>query len=189
MFKKDEITDYNEHSSEIERWVELKGEQKYLEFIKLLKGNRINVEWDVLKDTYRYDKRLLITIFKYLSFYEEFLRAQLWNSDRTKSYKSLEKLYLTDIADKITTQGISLNKFKIEDRCFNENIGYVNFLRNRVSHNKIILTSNSKGKNLVDILHIFYNCLPSDYRMGLKHDINACVDKLNLPKEIQVFVN
>lgn len=93
MFKKEEIIDYNEHSLEIERWVELKGEQKYLEFIKLLKDNRINVKWDVLKDTYRYDKRLLINIFKYLSFYEEFLRAQLWNSDSKNSYKSLEKLF------------------------------------------------------------------------------------------------
>lgn len=186
MFKKEEIIDYNEHSLEIERWVELKGEQKYLEFIKLLKGNRINVKWDVLKDTYRYDKRLLINIFKYLSFYEEFLRAQLWNSDSKNSYKSLEKLYFKGIADKITNQGISLNKFKIEDKYFNENIDYVNFLRNRVSHNKIILTSDCKGKNVGDILHIFYNFLPCDYRSGYKSDINACVNNLNVQKALMI---
>lgn len=95
-----------------------------------------------------------------------------------KSVRKLLKDKYT-FADRMVGSGALGTMVKDENRYFNENIGYVNFLRNRVSHNKIILTSNSKGKNLGEILHIFYNCLPHDYRMGLKSDINIMSIKVN----------
>lgn len=69
MSAKEKIIDYTEHSAEIEKWLALKGETKYLRFAELLTKNGISVEWQTLKDTYRYDKRLLVNIFKYLSFF------------------------------------------------------------------------------------------------------------------------
>lgn len=65
MSYKDEIIDYNLHQEEINKWIMLKGEQKYMRFVALLKQNNVNVKWNTLRDTYRYDKRLLVNLFKY----------------------------------------------------------------------------------------------------------------------------
>ena len=67
MSAKEIIIDYEEHSNEIEKWLALKGETKYMRFVTLLQTNNVSVEWEVLRDTYRYDKRLLVNLFKYFS--------------------------------------------------------------------------------------------------------------------------
>lgn len=42
MTIKNEILDYDKHKDDIDRWVNVKGEVKYLEFVKMLKNNQID---------------------------------------------------------------------------------------------------------------------------------------------------
>ena len=47
MSYKDEIIDYNLHQEDIDKWISLKGEQKYMRFVALLKQNNVDVKWNV----------------------------------------------------------------------------------------------------------------------------------------------
>ena len=187
MSARKKIIDYNENSEEIEKWLALKGETKYLRFADLLTKNDIPVKWQTLKDTYRYDKRLLVNVFKYLSFFEEFLRAQIWNINKP-SYKKVEKSFLSEVIDEILAI-----KDKIDYRCFSiaaleQNNDKINYLRNRVAHNKIILESEKDGANIKEILNVFKNCLPESYQQGFVADINKCVLGLNIPVELRIDI-
>lgn len=180
MSAKEIIIDYEEHSNEIEKWLALKGETKYMRFVTLLQTNNVSVEWEVLRDTYRYDKRLLVNLFKYFSFFEEFLRAQIWNVSQT-SYKKLESAYLADAIDEVINlkSQIQYNGFSVDTLITNKDL--INYLRNRVSHNKIILESAKDEFMVRDLLFAFKNTLPDNYRMGFYLDINNCGHGLKLP--------
>ena len=60
MIAKNEISDYDKHKNDIDKWLNIKGEVKYLEFIKILKKNNINCNWNNVSNLYKYDKRLQI---------------------------------------------------------------------------------------------------------------------------------
>ncbi len=181
------IKDYNEHCAEIEKWIALKGEQKYLRFVKLLIANNITVEWCVLIDLYRYDKRLLITLFKYLSFFEEFLRAQIWNFSKI-NYKKLEDAYLNKTIDEVIKNKNLITTVDFSLDILSKNQGIINYLRNRVSHNKIILESKTNGLAIKDLLTAFKETLPKSYQRGFITDINKCANKLNLTKELVIML-
>lgn len=182
-----EIIDYAIYSEEIEKWLALKGETKYMRFASILNANGIVVKWNVLKDTYRYDKRLLVNIFKYLSFFEEFLRAQIWNISQI-SYNKLEGAFLAEIMNEVLKfQGeVYYAGFSIDT--LEENRDYINYLRNRVSHNKILLESKKDSCNLQDLLVKFKLTLPTSYQMGFIKDINGCTQKLNVPNVIIIKI-
>ncbi len=178
------VIDYDNNAEEIKKWVALKGETKYLRFAKLLKDKGVLVKWVTLKDTYRYDKRLLVNCFKYLSFFEEFLRAQLWNISAT-TYQELETDYLLNImtavienGDKIKHEGFSVDLLK-------DNKDKVNYLRRRVAHNKIMLEGDS-GYELNELLSALKAVLPENYKIGFVSDINKCVIGLNIPSELKL---
>lgn len=184
---KDEIIDYNLHQEEIDKWIMLKGEQKYMRFVTLLKQNNVDVKWNMLRDTYRYDKRLLVNLFKYLSFFEEFLRAQIWNAS-SKQYINVEKMGLKKIID--TT-------IELKDNIYYKNFSFDNLntnkellieLRNRVSHNKIILESTKNGCNINQLLVAFKNTLPLTYQNGFVKDINACTIDLKIPRQLTMNI-
>lgn len=187
MSYKDEIIDYNLHQEEIDKWISLKGEQKYMRFVVLLKQNNVDVKWNVLKDIYRYDKRLLVNLFKYLSFFEEFLRAQIWNVSR-ESYETLAQAYLPLIIDHLISlkNDICCKEFSINNLSTNKN--YIVELRNRVSHNKIILESTKNGCKINQILVAFKNTLPLTYQNGFVKDINACTINLEIPKQLIINI-
>lgn len=187
MSAKEKIIDYTEHSAEIEKWLALKGETKYLRFAELLTKNGIPIKWKSLKDTYRYDKRLLINIFKYLSFFEEFLRAQIWNINKF-SYTRVEGCFLREVIDEIINikDRIDYNGFSIA--ALERSRDKINYLRNCVAHNKIILESERDGANIKDILNAFKDCLPESYQQGFASDINKCVGGLNIPSELQIYI-
>lgn len=188
MSAQEKIIDYYEHSDEIEKWLALKGETKYLRFAKLLTKNNIPVRWVTLKDTYRYDKRLLVNIFKYLSFFEEFLRAQIWNISKS-SYQRVEDCLLREVIEEVITikDKISYNEFSID--ALVQNKGLVNYLRNRVAHNKIILESKKSGANINNIIIAFKNCLPESYQQNFATAINNCVFGLNVPDELKITLS
>ncbi len=177
-----EIIDYQEHKQEIGKWISLKGEKKYLEFIKALKDQGLEITWKKLDDTFRYDKRLLINLFKYLSFFEDYLRAIVWNYSN-KTYKKIEDSYLKEaidevlsIADSLDIKGFDINKLE-------KNKQYINELRNRVSHNKIIINSGIDGKDYKEMIKAFKETLPVDYQKGFMKDINNCSKGLLINSE------
>lgn len=188
MSAKEEIIDYYEYSEEIEKWLALKGETKYLRFAKLLTKNNIPVRWVTLKDTYRYDKRLLVNIFKYLSFFEEFLRAQIWNISKA-SYQSVEDCFLHKVMGEIIAikDKISYSEFPIGALTRNKDL--INYLRNCVAHNKIILESEKNGFDIKDILNAFKDCLPESYQQNFATAINNCVFGLNVPDELKITLS
>lgn len=187
MSAKEKIIDYNEHFAEIEKWLALKGETKYLRFAELLTKNGIPVKWESLRDTYRYDKRLLINVFKYLSFFEEFLRAQIWNINKV-TYKKVEKSSLSDVIDKILPIRDKIDYSGFSITALEQNKDKINCLRNRVAHNKIVLESEKDGANIKAILSAFKNCLPESYQQGFASDINKCVLGLNIPVELRIDI-
>ena len=180
MSAKEEIIDYNLHANEIEHWIALKGETKYMRFADLLKAKGIAVEWNVLKDTYRYDKRLIVNIFKYLSFFEEFIRAQIWNVSQT-SYKKLEGEFLSEAIDEVVSlkEQIHYEGFSLD--LLSKNKELIKHLRNCVSHNKIILETQKGECGIKEILVAFKETLPKDYRQGFSSDINKCAKNLTVP--------
>lgn len=182
-----EIVDYDNYKKEIDHWIALKGEKKYLEFVNLLKENGEKVYWETVKDTYRYDKRLLVNIFIYLSFFEEFLRAQIWNVSE-QTYKEIEKKHLREIIQTVIKlkDKIDYQEFSIENLKNSKN--QINYLRNRVSHNKIILKSECEGADLKAILIGFKSALPQSYRNGFAEEINGCTKGLYIPEKCKVII-
>lgn len=187
MTIQEKIIDYSSHSEEIDHWLNLKGEKKYFQIATILERHQIPITWKNISDAYRYDKRLLINCFKYLSFYEEFLRAKIWNNINIE-YEELEKLSLAKIMERIIQSDDQKIKQEIDIEILNNNRNLINHLRNCVSHNKIILNTIKDGNNIRDILIAFNDCLPIDYRTGFSKDINQCVKNLYLDKKLIITI-
>ena len=185
MLLEEEIIDYQDHKKEIDKWVSLKGEKKYLEFIKVFKEKDIPITWEKLDDAFRYDKRLLINLFKYLSFFEDYLRAIVWNYSN-KTYKKIEDSYLKEVMDEVLSIADSLDIKDFDINKLKENKPYINELRNSVSHNKIIINSGIDGKDYKEMINAFKETLPIDYQKGFMKDINNCSKGL-LIKSVFLF--
>lgn len=188
MTLKEKIVDYNLHTEEVERWIALKGEKKYLEFASILEQLHIEITWDNLKDIYKYDKRLLVNCFKYLSFYEEFLRAQIWNVSQS-SYSQVEKQYISVAMETVVSLGTKIQYQEFNLQALQENKQYINYLRNRVTHNKIVLNSNKENKSIRELLLAFKDCLPESYKEGFVSDINSCCKGLNIDEKLIINMN
>lgn len=64
MYLKNFIIDYDNNIKEIEKWVSLKSEEKYIEYAKILVKNGVkDISWKQLDDYFRYGKRLLFNLF------------------------------------------------------------------------------------------------------------------------------
>lgn len=187
MSAKEVIQDYGEHSEEIEKWLELKGETKYMRFVGILQKQNEPIMWTALRDTYRYDKRLLVNLFKYLSFLEEFLRALVWNFKKD-DYDRLEKTYLRLVIDEVIANNISPLNVEFSVEALNRNKDLVNYLRNRVSHNKIILESKKGEHGVKDIIQSVKQVLPTNYQAGFASDINNCITGLCVPKSLIIVI-
>lgn len=187
MILQEKIIDYSLHSKEIDHWINLKGEKKYLQIATVLEKHQIPVTWKKISDAYRYDKRLLINCFKYLSFYEEFLRAKIWNNGNI-GYEELEKLSLAKIMERIIQSDDQKIRQEVDIKILNNSKYLINHLRNCVSHNKIILNTIKDGKNIRAILMAFKDCLPIDYRIGFSKDINRCLEHLHLDNKIIIRI-
>ena len=179
--------DYDKYKKEIDHWFALKGETKYLEFVNLLKEHDEEVYWKKVRDTYKYDKRLLVNIFKYLSFFEEFLRAQIWGITG-ENYNQWEKKCLFNIIEKVIDlkNEITYQEFSVDN--LENHINQINYLRNRVSHNKIILTCKYEGADIKTILINLKNTLPQSYKQGFTRSINSCVLNLKVPEKLKIKI-
>ena len=183
---KDRIIDYDANKEEADRWLNLKGIAKYEQFADILDENNIEITWKNIDDLVRYDKRLLINIFKYLSFCEDYLRALIWNINKA-SYNRLERGYLNDVIEEVL-ENESLLTTKIDFDSLKSGRDAINSLRNRVSHNKIMLNFNSNSLDLKQALIHLRNSLPKDYQNGFINDINNCVKGLNISESVRICV-
>jgi len=183
---KKRIVDYDANKEEADKWLNLKGVAKYEQFADILDNNNIEITWKFLDDLVRYDKRLLINIFKYLSFYEDYLRALIWNIDKV-DYNKLKKSYLKEVIEEVLKKEKLLNT-DIDFDSLKKGKKAINSLRNRVSHNKIILDFNLDGLNLKQALIYFKNILPKNYQNGFIKDINNCVKELNISENIKIYL-
>lgn len=182
MELKNRIINYNENKEQVDKWLNLKGVVKYEKFANILEKNNIEITWKNLDDLVRYDKRLLINCFKYLSFYEDYLRALIWNLNKT-SYDKLEQSFLKEIIDEVLKNENLLNN-AIDFTCLKNNKKNINMLRNSVSHNKIILSI----PNIKEVLNNFKDSLPKDYQTSFIDSINSCDKNLILSDKIKIHL-
>lgn len=183
---RDLIIDYEDNKADIEKWLAVKGEVKYLCFAKILQNQGLAITWKAVSELYKYDKRLLFNTFKYISFFEEFIRAIIVNNavNKQKAYKSNNGIFFKYLINNLLHLNINLgNYFDCEN--IENKLSAVNALRNQVAHNKIIIEFKDYKKAFQD----FYSLLPLEYRDNFKSDINSCTSNLEIPSTIGIFEN
>lgn len=139
-----------------------KGVEKHIQIKeKLLQGQDSNyIEYAKIASTYRYDKRIRNTLFKYISYLEEFCRSiildnYISNVNQTFWSKTLFKLIqkhkgnLNDALERLEFSGLLEQCKKLPDAVkqlcnfpanhLNKNIRALVELRNAVMHNKFLL--------------------------------------------------
>lgn len=179
-----EIIDYDKHKKNIDKWINIKGEIKYLEFAKILKDINCECTWKNVSNLYRYDKRLQINIFKYMSFFEEYIRAKLWNENIYKDYKDLNKKTMNELIDYIYKNSNIIEKYF---SCIEKNkLLNVKELRNTISHNDIVIKCERNGNDYKHLILDFYSVIPAEYKKGLKNDICSCQKRLSIDKKFLV---
>ncbi|MDR1748870.1 MAG: hypothetical protein LBR47_07405 [Spirochaetaceae bacterium] len=178
-----EIVDYEQDKDEIEKWLRVKGEDKYFRFLTIVKNEGMTALWKNISDLYRYDKRILINCFRYFSFLEEFLRAVILNNDKRHTYEKLneERTCFFDILNIISQLPIEILSTYFNTSDIKNKLISVQLLRNKIAHNHIIIQSEYK-KYISD----FYYVLPSDYHENFKECIIQCANDLNISKKIKI---
>ncbi|ULQ58533.1 hypothetical protein K7I13_08090 [Brucepastera parasyntrophica] len=183
MSIREEIIDYDKNKEEIEKWLFVKGEDKYAEFLKIIKECQLPTTWKNISDLYRYDKRLLVNCFEYFAFFEEYLRAIILREDKNETYESINKKGVTfgPLSNKLSglNQEIISHYFDTENT--REKLASVQDLRNHVAHNQIIIKLDYKN-----YIADFHDLLPEAYRRGFMMDIMACEKGLSIPEEKRI---
>ena len=155
-----------------------------MQFIEILEKKGIPCTWKNVDDLVRYDKRILINVFKYMSLFEDTIRAVAWNNLEIE-YKTLEDDLIWKTIERLVEVGnIDKNFINIEYIISNQTS--INKLRRMISHNKIMLLSEGKEPGLKELLEMFKKALPTAYQKGYVRDINACVKGLNLDDKMTI---
>lgn len=178
---RDRITDYSSNADDVDKWLRVKGEIKYNEFGDILGGLGMELTWKNISDLYRYDKRLLVNNFIYLSFFEEYVRAMILNhSGNIKSYEWMHDRSFGELDAMLSKMDwkVVAQYFDCDD--ISAKLDSVRLLRNDVAHNKIILLLPEYRKKMND----FYALLPSDYRDNYRMKIVGCTEDLDVPAEV-----
>lgn len=196
--------------SEVDYWLKLKGEYKYLSLMQLLDAE--DRTWHNIDDLYRYDKRLQINIFRYFCMFEEYLRALIANQTRNITIidvNGLESIF--DIIPKYNIKnGVNLGE-NLDQLVFYELIQLVQMLkskddynpplehlddnllalkkmRNCICHNRLLFlepllpcyVDNVKNASLEANIKNFYQILNNTHRKNFVKIINDSKLNLNL---------
>ncbi len=172
-----EIINYNDNIEDIKHWVTLKGEIRYEKIISFLHDKNIECTWENVTSYMKYDKRILLNVFKYIIVLEELYKSfvimkkgknktNVWNKTFDNAYSE----YLS-LGSKAKYDNINLGLMKNEQEAIRK-------FRNDVVHNKILLNRKYGGRTLEEILKIFIQILPGEYRHGFIKDINNCCKEL-----------
>ena len=172
---KEFISDYESNREDIEKWFSIKCPEKYMRFAELLESKGLESTWKNIVDLYRYDKRLIYNVFKYVSFLEEYLRAIVVRNDDSKdAYDRWQEETMGPLGKKI----IELHRERksgIDNDSLEEDVNNVRKLRNIVSHNRILLE-----EPYMEYLDSLIRVLPEEYRNGCRHDFDACNTDLSI---------
>lgn len=177
MSLENKIIDYNIHKEDILHWVNLKGEYRYDAIIDFMKQLNIECTWQNVTAYIKYDKRLLINLFKYLVFFEEFMKAYLMNFRQEKPTKIISYSFSKTL-DKFLENSKNVEYDDININLIHDYKKSINSLRNSVVHNRILLTHKYEGQSLEEILNIVNLILPKSYRNGFLANINECTKNL-----------
>lgn len=187
MCLKNLLLDYNENSEEISKWVSLKGEIKYKEYAHFLVKNNISLTWKNLDDLFRYDKRLLSNLFTYMSTFEEFLRAKIWENTH-KQFDELNDDYIGSEIKQVYKIYSNKECKEADIEFINNNYDCLRELRNAISHNKILINRKFSNMSLEETINVFCKCLPYVYQKGFTSSIKKCSNKLNLDEKIIIKI-
>ena len=174
---KEFVSDYGSNKEDIEKWFSMKCPEKYQRFAELLESKRLETTWKNIVDLYRYDKRLIFNVFKYVSFLEEYLRAIVVRNDGDEgAYDRWQKKTMWDLEERIV--GLHREgRSGIKNDTIEEDIDKVRKLRNTISHNRILIEEPYKG-----YLDSLIRMMPKEYREGCRHDFDACNTDLLIDK-------
>ena len=181
---KDKISDYGKNKDDIEKWLSVKGEDKYAVFLRMLEVKGIETTWNNVSGLYRYDKRLLFNNFRYLSFFEEYLRAILMNEKKTDYKKLHDNSVLRDCMNEIAKLNLDVLGKYFDDVDTIQRMYDLNTLRNTIAHNKIILHQ----ENCKQCMEVFHTVLPADYRENYKKEINNSAEDLDVDRSLVIRI-
>ena len=172
---KEFVSDYGSNKEDIEKWFSIKCPEKYRRFAELLESKGLETSWKNIVDLYRYDKRLIFNVFRYVSFLEEYLRAiVVRNDEREDAYDQWQMTKMKQLEDRI----IELHregKSGIDNDSLDEDIDNVRELRNIISHNRILVESPYR-----EYLNSLIKMLPMEYREGCRGELIGCKDDLQI---------
>ena len=174
MSLESKIIDYEENEENIKHCVLLKGEFRYLVIIDVMKEKGIPTTWENVTNCVKYDKRLLINIFKYIVFLEEYYKSKLFEIEQIEK----DKLILYEFS-KTLRDSLKIKDIKAFDDMnlimLNSDVNSIIDFRNSVVHNKILIGQMFKGKTLSQMIDIYLNILPKSYRDGFIDDIKKVI--------------
>ncbi|MDR0850758.1 MAG: hypothetical protein LBN07_04785 [Christensenellaceae bacterium] len=173
---KDKIIDYEQNKEEIEKWLYVKGEEKYNEYFIILEKYNIKTTWESLSQLYRYDKRLIFNLFKYFSMFEEYLRAIILRHNKQTDYEVLNRQLFSVI--------IKRNKDVLEKYFNYEQLEQLIELRNAVAHTIIIVDNDL----LTGKISLLKNLLPQAYKENFSNNINESVKGLEISDNLSIKI-
>ncbi len=181
MFLENKIIDYTENEEDIKHWITLKGEYRYLIIIDVMKKYGITTTWENVTNIVKYDKRLLINIFKYIVFLEEYIKSIIFRYNKTEKDKILKYEFRKALNEFIAIPNIQLyDNMNIE--LMKVNSERIIQFRNSVVHNKILVGQLFEKQPLKSMIDIYSRILPESYRKGFKKDIIDCDKDLNVAR-------
>ena len=172
---KEFVSDYGSNKEDIEKWFSIKCPEKYQRFAELLESRGSETTWRNIVDLYRYDKRLIFNVFRYVSFLEEYLRAIVVRNEGDEgAYDRWQGETMWSLEKKIVELHEE-GRSGIENDSLGKDIDNVRELRNIVSHNKILIEKPYK-----EYLDSLIRMLPEEYREGCLHDFDVCSSNLSI---------
>lgn len=182
---------------------------KIKEKLKVFTKNKNNIKYAQIASIYRYDKRVRLVLYKYISYFEEYLRGIILDNyykdykqmswikplkEKINKYKNLELalenlsfrdliIQTKQIDNKIMPESFKNNSF------LNKNLNSLRVFRNAVMHNKFLLfciqfeecrlKEKPSGSTLRHNIYNLASFLPSEVSISLISDIDKCKDNKN----------
>lgn len=177
--------------------------------IEAFTNNDEKIKYTQTASTYRYDKRIRLILYKYISYYEEYLRSILLNNfynnlnqsfwikqikKKLESNLELEKI-LEDLSFRCLINQIKKLPESIKPKSFkhkkylNQNLNSLIILRNAVMHNKFLLfylgfemcylNRKPSGSTLRHNIYNLASFLPYDVAESFINDIQECQNDKN----------
>jgi hypothetical protein len=183
---RDRIIDYSQNAGEIEKWLSMKGDEKYSQFADLLDGAKVDITWENISNLYRYDKRLLVNNFLFMSFFEEYLRVIIikHSDDKNINYSSVQRLLFSKLISQLFKLDDSILKKYFDCVEFRAKMENLRDLRNGVAHSHIIIQIDSYKQRM----NSFYILLPVSYRENYEIKIKKCTNNLVIPDQYVVKI-